>query len=362
MTTDVIERSETLGISGLGAIDCDVHPRLPTAADLAPYVDDYWREMFSYRNINRLELMSYPVSTLPYKRPGSDGATNDAAALGKALLDPLGLSGAILNVVSAAHGIYDPYMSTAICKATNRWLADQWLDKDPRLKASLLVPFNNIPEAVREIEAYAGDRRFVQVLTIVMGEHTLGQNQYWPIYEAMERHGFVLGVHPGSNYRHPPTQCGFPSFRVEEMVGQSQAFAAQVASLVAEGVFGKFPGLKAVMVESGVTWMPSLMWRMSKDWRGVRMEVPWVKVPPAEIIAQHVRLTGQPFDGPRELDEVERMIDHLGSEDMLLFSTDFPHRHPGELENWPAWMPARLAQPMSRDNVLATYSRMEVRQ
>lgn len=348
-------------IAGLRAIDCDVHPRLPMEADLSPYLDSYWREMFDYRGINRLELMSYPVSTLPYRRPGYEKAAEDAASLGKALLDPLDLSAAILNVISGAHAAYDPYLATVLCEATNRWIAAEWLDVDPRLRGSLLVPFQNPEAAVREIEKYADDRRFVQVLTIVMGDHPLGQRIYWPIYEAMARNGFVLGIHPGSSYRHAPTQCGFPSFRVEEMVGQSQVFASQVASLVAEGVFGKFPDLKVVLIESGVSWLPGLMWRMSKDWKGARIEVPWVQEPPAQVVARHVRLTVQPFDSPLEAREVEWIIEHLGSEDMLLFSTDFPHRHRGELNDWPVMLPARLAPKIACDNVLATYPRLEVR-
>lgn len=359
MATDVLERAEALAIAGLDAIDCDVHPRLPLREDLAPFADKYWRDTFDYRAISRLELMSYPVSTGAYKRPGSEGATDNAAALAKSLLDPLGLSGAILNVISGAHGAYDPYMAAALCSATNRWLATEWLDKDPRLKASLLVPFQHPEAAVKEIEKYADDKRFVQVLTIVMGDRPLGQRLYWPIYEAMVRHGFALGIHPGSSYRHPPTQCGFTSFRVEEMVHQSQAFAGQVASFVAEGVFGKYPDFKVVLIESGVTWLPSLMWRMSKDWRGVRVEVPWVKVAPAEIIDKHIRMTSQPFDGPADPEEAERLLEHLGNDEMLLYSSDFPHRHKGALENWPANLPARLARKAARENVLSTYARME---
>lgn len=354
-----MERSETLAMKGLAAIDCDVHPRLPMQADLAPFVEPYWREMFEYRNVNRLELMSYPVSTLPYKRPGYEGATDDVGSLAKNLLDPLGLSAAILNVVSGVHGAYDPYMSAVLCEATNRWIASEWLDKDRRLRASLLVPFQNPEAAVKEIERYKDDSRFVQVLAIVMGDRPMGQRVYWPIYEAMVRHGFVLGIHPGSGYRHAPTQCGFPSYRVEEMIHQSQAFAGQVASLVAEGVFGKYPDLKVVLMESGVSWLPGLMWRMSKDWRGARIEVPWLEVPPGEIIAKHFRLTTQPFDGPDDVGEVERILEHLGSEDFLLYSSDFPHAHKGDLAAWPANLPSRLAGRIARDNALATYPRLE---
>ena len=80
-----------------------------------------------------------------------------------------------------------------------------------------------------------------------------------------------------------------------------------------------------MLIESGVTWLPAFLWRFSKFWRGARTEIPWVDRSPAEIVRDHFRLTIQPFDGPSDPDDVERIIDHLRSDDMLLFSSDFPH-------------------------------------
>ena len=90
-------------------------------------------------------------------------------------LDPLGLEAAILNVVSGIHAVYDPYLATALCSATNRWLAEEWFARDKRLRGSLLVPFQHPEEAVAEIERHAGDKRFVQILALAMGEMPLGR-------------------------------------------------------------------------------------------------------------------------------------------------------------------------------------------
>jgi len=349
-------------IASLNAIDCDVHPRSPRRADLLPYLDSYWRDLFMSRDIDHLELMSYPEATDPYKLPGYDGANATVDTLRARFLDPLNIKAAILNVVSGIHAVYDPYLAAVLCEATNRWLAEEWLAQDSRLRGSLLVPFQNPEAAVEEIERYAKDGRFVQVLTIVMGEMPLGRRTYWPIYEAAARHGFALGVHAGSNYRHAPTQSGFPSYLVEDHIAQFQGFANQVASFVAEGVFAKYPDLKVTMIESGVTWLPSLMWRMSKDWRGARIEVPWVDEMPAHIVRRHFRMTTQPFDGPRDAAEAEKAIAHLLADDMLLFSTDFPHDHASnrEIELWPASLPVNLTNKIAVENARATYQRMEI--
>jgi predicted TIM-barrel fold metal-dependent hydrolase len=71
-----------------------------------------------------------------------------------------------------------------------------------------------------------------------------------------------------------------------------------------------------------------------------------------------VRLTIQPFDAPGDADAVERLIDHLQSDEMLLFSSDFPHWQFDGDAVLPAGIPQRLHGKIRRDNALATYGRL----
>jgi hypothetical protein len=57
----------------------------------------------------------------------------------------------------------------------------------------------------------------------------------------------------------------------------------------------------------------------------LRSEVPWVDRTPAEIFRDHFRLTIQPLDAPDSADTIARAIDHLRSDELLLFSSDYPH-------------------------------------
>ena len=125
----------------------------------------------------------------------------------------------------------------------------EWLDRDPRLRASILIPSENPELAVAEIERRADDRRFVQVLMWAMNELPLGRRFYWPIYRAAERHGLPIGVHAGSLYRHAPSSIGWGSYLTEDYVLQSAAFESQLLSLVSEGAFAKFPDLKVVFMK-----------------------------------------------------------------------------------------------------------------
>jgi hypothetical protein len=100
------------------------------------------------------------------------------------------------------------------------------------------------------------------------------------------------------------------------------------------------------------------MWRAHKTWRGVRAEVPWVKDSPPELIRRHLRLTIQPVDAPAEPGALERTIDQIGSDDMLLFSTDYPHEHFEGTGALPAALAGRLAGKVLAENALATYTRL----
>lgn len=346
-----------------GAIDCDVHPAAPTMGQLLPYLDDYWRDMMVSRGTDGLDLRSYPLASplaarndwrIEGAKPGSDLGRMQAD-----LLDRFGLDLAILNCLHGAPGLHNTDLSAVLCRAVNDFIADRWLSRDARLRASILVPTRDPALAVQEIERRAGDSRFVQVLMLIQDEMPLGRRYYWPIYEAAQRHGLPIGLHAGSLYRNPTTSLGWPSFQVEEYVGQSAAFQHQLLSLLVEGVFNKFRDLTFVLIESGFTWLPYFMWRAHKTWIALRTEIPWVDRSPLEIIRASVRLTVQPWDAPAGGVELARICEHVGSDDVLLFSTDYPHWQFDGDHALPDGLPERLFAKVKRDNSLATYPRLK---
>jgi predicted TIM-barrel fold metal-dependent hydrolase len=341
-----------------GAIDCDMRVSVPSMSALLPYLDEHWRDTVVARGISSLDSVAYPpnapISARPDWRNGGVPARNldDVRAH---LLDHFGLRLGIATCLYGVHLLFDEYLAAAFARAVNGWLAAEWLDRESRLRASLVVPLQDPAQAAAEIEHWARDRRFVQVLFPAMDDMPLGKRHYWPVYEAAVRHGFAIGIHAGSAYRHPPTSVGWPTWHAEDYAAQSQAFQGQVTSLVTEGVFAKFPDLKVVLMESGVSWLPAYLWRFSKFWRGIRTEVPWVDRDPAEIVREHVFLTLQPFDAPAEA--AEKLIDHIGGTDRLLFSSDYPHWQFDGDEVWPDGLPA--VDGVLAANALSAYPRLK---
>ncbi|MFB6453365.1 amidohydrolase family protein [Bradyrhizobium tunisiense] len=345
-------------------IDCDVHIPLPDTRALLPYFGEHWREQITSRGIDsdNHELSSYPpnapLTCRPDWRPQEGHSGIDFEKLREHVLDPFQPQFVICNVLHGSQIMFGEDLSAAMCRAINDWLAAEWLDRDCRLRASIVVPMHSPELAVAEIQHRANDRRFVQVLMLAMAELPLGRRQHWPIYAAAERYDLPIGIHAGSSYRHSPSPLGWPSYYIEDYVAQSAGFSATLNSLLAEGVFSKFPRLKVVLMESGVTWLPAHLWRINKTWRAVRSENPWIDRLPSEIIREHVRLTIQPFDAPPMAGQVKTVVDEIGSDEMLLFSTDYPHWHFDGTDAVPDGLPEGYLSKILVENALQTYPRL----
>ncbi|MGH7211840.1 MAG: amidohydrolase family protein, partial [Acetobacteraceae bacterium] len=166
-----------------GAIDCDVHPALPGLAALLPYLPDYWRDAVAQRGVHELDSISYPLhaplTARPDWRPAEGKAGADLGRLRAEALDAFGTSIAICNCLYGVQLLFSEDMAAAFARALNDWIAAEWLDREPRLRASIVVPVQNPELAVEEIERRAADPRFVQVLMLVSGDAPLTARPDW---------------------------------------------------------------------------------------------------------------------------------------------------------------------------------------
>jgi predicted TIM-barrel fold metal-dependent hydrolase len=272
---------------------------------------------------------------------------SELSMLQKDILDPWGTELAIINCYYAISSLRHPDWAIALASSVNDWLIKYWLDRDPRLRASIVIPARDPAAAAREIERVASHPGFVQVLMPVRSERLYGQRIFWPIYEAITKHDLVMGLHWGGTSEDAPSPTGWASWFVEEYAEEVQVFGSQITSLVLEGIFQKFPKLRVAVLEGGFAWLPTWGWNMDKKWKGLRRETPWVDRRPMEIIRDHFRFSTSPIDmGPPKL--MSRVLDWLGSDDMLMFSTDYPHYHNDDIEAFLSLLsPAQKSKMMS---------------
>jgi uncharacterized protein len=338
----------------VAVVDCDIHVMPPSVDVLLPYLDDHWREYIRQTAFKGASETSYPRNVPTSRRPdggagngsagpdltslqpntgasspgGVDGSAGSGlAALQQQVLDPQGVDIGILTCTYAAESIHNPDAAAAMAAAVNDWLIAEWLEREPRLRGTLVLPSTQPDLAAREIDRLGDHPGVVQVFLPVRSEAPYGNRRYHPIFAAAARHNLVVGLHFGGSPGNPPTPSGWPSYYLEEYVDMMTIFQSQVLSLIAEGVFERFPTLRVTLLESGVTWLPSWMWRIEKEWKGLRREIPWSRRLPSETIREHMRLTLPPIDAPTNPRQTQQILAALGSDDLLLYSSDYPHQH-----------------------------------
>jgi hypothetical protein len=318
----------------LAIADGDIHPRPRDAKALDPYLAKRWIEhLATYGFLPKHGYQKGPA--FPKVMPDAcrrDAWTPEGGRPGSSLafmaeqhLTPNNVELGVLNAITPAPGAAQNLeLSAALSRAMNEWQVAEWTSRDSRLKASIVVPYEDGPTAAAEIRHWAGSPHFVQVLLMSRTAEPLGQRRYWPLYEAAEAAGLPIGVHAFGYGGYPVTGGGWPSYYIEEMSGHAQCCEALLMSMVVEGVFERFPKLKLVLIESGFAWLPSLAWRLDKIWKRLKSETPHLKRLPSEYIRDHVWFTTQPMEEPERRKHLAEVIDWIGW-DRLLFATDYPH-------------------------------------
>ncbi len=268
-----------------------------------------------HRNAARTD--SWPPSGRP---PGTD-----LDFMRHQLLDAWKMDYGILNPLAGAGGQLNMEYGAQLARAVNDYQVAEWLEREPRLRASILVNYEDGELAAQEIRRRGNHPGFVQVLTVARTSEPLGKRKYWKMYEAALEYDLPVGIHVGGQGGHPLTAAGWPSYYLEDHCGMPQAFQAHIASFVCEGVFEHFPELRIVIIEGGFAWVPSFGWRMDRSWKRLKAEVPFLKKAPSEYIQTHFWFTTQPMEEPRQIRHLEQLLGHLDGGRRLMFATDYPH-------------------------------------
>jgi hypothetical protein len=70
-------------------------------------------------------------------------------------------------------------------------------------------------------------------------------------------------------------------------------------------------------------------------------------------------MTIQPLDAPETPDVVARFVDHLRSDELLLYASDYPHWQFDGDAVMPPGLPEGLRRKIMVDNPLSTYGRLQ---
>ena len=344
-----------------GAVDCDVHVAPAAYADLLPYLSDYWRQYLSEAAVRLTGVgHAYPpgaavTATQEARDKGWAAPPSTYEQLKERYLDAATPRYAVLNCISGFDNHRNPYFAAAVASAINDWVRETFLEKDDRLRASLTVSPVSPEDAVQEIERAGDDRRVVQVLLPVRSDLPWGHKNNHAMYAAARECSLQVALHAWGRAGKAPTPSGFTTTYLEDYLANQPIAQAQMLSFVSEGVFERFPDLRVIVTECGFAWLPPLLWRFDKDWKGVWREVPWVKDLPSEYVNRHFRLTTAPAHLPPDAAGRAQLLEMLGGAAMLAYASDFPHDHGDSIAPLLSELPAAARRGVVHDTAAELY-------
>jgi hypothetical protein len=222
-------------------------------------------------------------------------------------------------------------MAGALMRAYNEWMLDEIVPQDHEsdgVYAAALVSAQNPHAAAEEIDDRARESAIAGVVVPGSGTHPpLGDERYWPIYEAAESHGLPVMIHNaagGMMHQFPMQFQGFSRFTEVHTTSHPMTHMTNLTSLLIQGVPERFSELKFVIQEGGIGWVPFFLHRIDHEYKAFNEDAPVLTKLPSEYVHDQFYFTSQPlegFDSPEYLANIVRM---LGVEN-LMFSSDFPH-------------------------------------
>jgi predicted TIM-barrel fold metal-dependent hydrolase len=242
----------------------------------------------------------------------------------------------------------------AKCIATNGWLADAWLagpsNAHGRWRGSICTTLHEPVGSARELERWADHPMMVQALITPEVRFGLGDPRCDPFYEAAARLGMPVAVHVarGPDDRVPIGPVGSNSWYVDFFTAAVPlVYATHITSLIFDGAFTRFPDLRFTFTEGAFTWALPLMWRLDAVWEARKAYLPEVRRRPSAYIRDHIRFATQPVEDPEDRDDLIGYLETMRAEELLMFSTDYPHWSYDD----PGWAIQRLPRA-ARDRIM----------
>jgi aminocarboxymuconate-semialdehyde decarboxylase len=144
----------------------------------------------------------------------------------------------------------DARTDLAIYKRMNDRLAESWVNAHPgRFFGAIGLPTQNLNLALPELERAVVElgHRVLQISSATADGTYYGDPQLHPLWEAVQHFGVTVFIHPHGQANAPPLD----RFALQNSVGQSIEEAKVMSSIIYEGIFDKYPGVKILMAHGG---------------------------------------------------------------------------------------------------------------
>ena len=250
----------------------------------------------------------------------------------KEFMEDVGIESAVLYPTSAlAYGVItDIDWSVCLARAYNEWLHEAYVAKGDIFKGMALIPMVDPDAAVAELRYAIRELGMTGAMIPSNGlQATLGSKKYWPVYQEAESLGCSLALHGGSH--HNMGMDDFTTFAPVHALGHPFGMMINLASMVFNGVFDRFPNLRVGYLEAGVAWFLFCLERFDGSWAAFQpfdFADQLVKTRPGEKMSKYIKrliendrlFIGCEGDEPT----LGYAVKVVGSK-TFIYSSDFPH-------------------------------------
>lgn len=249
----------------------------------------------------------------------------------QSFLDDVGIERTVLYpTLGLSYGrIVSLDYAVAVTRAYNDWLSDTYLLADSRFKGMALLPMQDPEEAVKELRRAVGELGMLGAMLPSNGlPDLLGSKAYWPVFAEAERLGCCLAVHGGCHDRFGMDHLNY--FTPVHALGHPWGLMINLASVVFNGVFDRFPGTRIAFLEGGVAWLLVCMERFHASHETHFQYVPEGEPGmredqrPDRYLVEQVR-AGRLFVGCETEELTMPFALKVVGNQPFLYSSDFPH-------------------------------------
>jgi uncharacterized protein len=215
-------------------------------------------------------------------------------------------------------------VEVALARAYNRWLIDNVTSAEPRIKASLYLPFNAPTECERMIEELGEKPGVVGFCVTAPRYKGVWDNAYARTYAMLEERKLPLAFHSGFMWGGDRTMELCNRFIAVHALGFTWYNVVHLTNWIVNAMPERYPNLKVVWIESGLAWLPFLMQRLDNEYMMRSSEVPLLKKKPSDYM-RDMYYTTQPMEMVENRKALELTFELLKADTQLLYSSDYPH-------------------------------------
>ncbi len=217
--------------------------------------------------------------------------------------------------------VQDPLLADALCRAYNTWAFELCSGHRDRLYPAAHVSLRDCALAVRELERVAklGARSIFVAAAPVDGK-SFGHASLDPVWAAAQDLDLAVGIHLAghANYTgHDWYRDEYPGFMFVTMnVIQDPRMA--LTTMVYDGVFERFPRLRAATIEAMVGWVGEWLERL--DYRFKYMgHTSKMKQPASEYFRRNIWIAADPEE------RMFPLILRFAGDERFFIGSDYPH-------------------------------------